>query len=342
MDPQNRGREPKLVERDVLIGRATFVDPARRIQIVDWRHAPVSELYYRYSEGSDYDERFGDRDVEGEILARRTLTIEDGRLERIATADTVWFKEGGEWRQMPAETPELAGGQGTATRPTSLHDPRGVLGGTGGRAQRIDRHLPEISALMDPRQFELVTTPQSKVVVIQGGAGSGKTTIGLHRMAYLAYAHPNRYPARRMLVVTYGSALAAYISQVLPALGVEGVKVVTFQAWAERQLHKSLPTLSAQVVDDAPPSVLRAKSHPALLAEIERRARQHRGKRSLPRDHPAVGGAADRSPAAAGAADRTGRGARGAGRGRRERCLPAHDRAGGVGDRPRAQGRPRG
>ena len=92
-DPQNRARAG-LVERDVLIGRATFVDPARRIQIVDWRHAPVSELYYRYSEGSDYEERFGDREVEGEILARRTLTIEDGRLERIATADTVWFKRG--------------------------------------------------------------------------------------------------------------------------------------------------------------------------------------------------------------------------------------------------------
>jgi DNA helicase-2/ATP-dependent DNA helicase PcrA len=52
------------VERDVLIGRATFVDAAARVNIVDWRHAPVSQLFYRYSEGSDYEERFGDRDVE--------------------------------------------------------------------------------------------------------------------------------------------------------------------------------------------------------------------------------------------------------------------------------------
>src|SRR4051794_31531523 len=63
------------VERDVLVGRATFVDPARRINVVDWRHAPVSQLFYRYSEGSDYEERFGERDVEGEVLVRRTLTI---------------------------------------------------------------------------------------------------------------------------------------------------------------------------------------------------------------------------------------------------------------------------
>ncbi|HET6282208.1 MAG TPA: DNA helicase UvrD, partial [Polyangia bacterium] len=51
-------------ERDIFIGRATFVDPAARVNIVDWRHAPVSQLYYRYVEGSDYEERFGERDVE--------------------------------------------------------------------------------------------------------------------------------------------------------------------------------------------------------------------------------------------------------------------------------------
>src|SRR5437764_7391288 len=58
------------IERDVLVGRATFVDAARRINIVDWRHAPVSQIFYRYGEGSDYEERFGDREVEGEVLVR--------------------------------------------------------------------------------------------------------------------------------------------------------------------------------------------------------------------------------------------------------------------------------
>ncbi len=156
LDDEGRPDKARTVERDVLIGRATFVDPARRIQIVDWRHAPVSELYYRYGEGSDYEERFGERDVEGEILARRTLTIEDGRLVRIATAEGVWWKEGEVWREGAAVEPELAGGQGTAMRASSMHSPRGVLGGGGSRErqQRIDRHLPEISALIDPRQFD--------------------------------------------------------------------------------------------------------------------------------------------------------------------------------------------
>lgn len=261
-------------ERDVLIGRATFVDPERRVQIVDWRHAPLSQLYYRYEEGSDYEERFGERDVEGEIVARRTVTIEGGRLRRIACPQGVWQREGLGWRREDVKESALAGGQGSATRP------RGVLGAGASAGQRLDRHLPEIAALIDPRQFELIARPASGVVVIQGGAGSGKTTIGLHRIAYLSYAAPSRFPARKMLVVTHGSALAAYIGQVLPALGVPGVRALTFRDWAERELLRAFPWLRARLADDGPAAVARVKDHPALLAELERRARAHRGKRS--------------------------------------------------------------
>ena len=59
--------------------------------------------------------------------------------------------------------------------------------------RRPDRHLPAIAALIDPRQFELITQPSSGLIAIQGSAGSGKTTIGLHRIAYLAFADPRRF-----------------------------------------------------------------------------------------------------------------------------------------------------
>jgi DNA helicase-2/ATP-dependent DNA helicase PcrA len=264
-----------VVERDVLIGRATFIDPASRVNIVDWRNAPVSQLFYRYAEGSDYEERFGERDVEGEILARRTVTVEGGALRRIAAPQGTWVRDAGGWSRLEAPEARLAGGEGTALRPAA----RGVLGAAT-REQRLDRRLPEIAALIDPRQFELITARESGAVVIQGGAGSGKTTIGLHRIAYLAYAFPDRFPPRRVLVVTHGDALAAYIAEVLPALGVAGVRVVTFRAWAERELRRAIPWLGVEAVDDAPPVVARLKSHPAILREIERRAAAHRGKRS--------------------------------------------------------------
>jgi DNA helicase-2/ATP-dependent DNA helicase PcrA len=256
-------------ERDVLIGRATFVDPVRRLSIVDWRNAPVSQLFYRYPEGADYEERFGERTVEGEILVRRTLTIDDGTLERIASPQGIWTRHPGGWSRAEVPDHALAGGEGTATRP------RGVLGAAASREQRLDRHLPEIAALIDPRQFELITGRGAGVVVIQGGAGSGKTTIGLHRIAYLAYANPDRFAPRNVLVVTWGAALAAYIAEVLPALGVEAVPVVTFADWAVKELRKAFPKLDVPVVDDAPPAVGRLKSHPALLHELERRGRAH-------------------------------------------------------------------
>jgi DNA helicase-2/ATP-dependent DNA helicase PcrA len=258
-------------ERDVLVGRATFLDAASAVSIVDWRNAPLSQLFYRYPEGSDYEERIGGRTIEGEIVVRRTVTIADGTLARIDSPQGIWTREGSHWIRADVPDFALGGGEGTATRA------RGVLGAAAG-GQRLDRHLPEIAALLDPRQFQLITGRNARVVVIQGGAGSGKTTIGLHRIAYLA--HNARWSPRNALVVTWGSALAAYIAEVLPALGVDDVPVVTFSSWARKELHKAIPWLDVPLVDDVPPAVTRLKNHPALLHELERRARAHEGRRN--------------------------------------------------------------
>jgi DNA helicase-2/ATP-dependent DNA helicase PcrA len=270
------------VVREVLIGRATFVDARRRINIVDWRHAPVSQLFYRYSEGSDYEETFGGRDVEGEVLARRTVTIAKGVLERVACPQGIWARaEGGAGRWIRTDLPihELAGGEATATRPPRATPRRGVLGAAPGR-QALDRHLPEIAALIDPHQFDVISARDAGVVVIQGGAGSGKTTVGLHRLAYLAYNHRERFPPGRMVVVTQGVALAAYIGELLPSLGIDGVRVTTFRDLAERALRAAIPWLRATLVDDAVPAVTRVKSHPALLHEVERLSKARAGRRT--------------------------------------------------------------
>lgn len=268
MVEQRRG---KTHEREVLIGKATFVDPKSGVRIVDWRHAPVSQLYYRYDEGSPYEERFGDHDVEGEVLVRRTVTISGGELHRISAPQGVFVRRKDGWKRHDPTHSALAGGQGTATRPKDFVG--GILGVAPDGEQRVDRHLPEIAALIDPRQFELITHPDAGLVVIQGGAGSGKTTIGLHRIAYLAYADKRRFAPDRLLVVTSGPGLAAYIDQVLPALGADGVSVVTFEGWAAKERKRAYPWLAAVTVTDETPSVVtRLKKHPALMHELERRA----------------------------------------------------------------------
>lgn len=263
-------------ERDVLIGRTTHVDAREGVRIVDWRHAPISQLYYRYPEGASYEETFGGREVHGEVVVRRTVTIVDGNLVRVQAPQGVYVRRRGEgepWRELEVKQLELAGGQDTALRPSNVA--RGILGAGADGPQRADRHLPEIAALLDARQFELISAADSGMVVIQGGAGSGKTTIGLHRVAYLAFRDPARFRPEKMFVVTYGVALGAYISEVLPALGVHGVRVDTFARWADALRREAFPWLPAEVEDDTPPSVVRLKKHPALLRLLTRRAREH-------------------------------------------------------------------
>ncbi|MGB9337734.1 MAG: UvrD-helicase domain-containing protein [Polyangiales bacterium] len=255
-------------KREILIGRSTFLDPKTGVRIVDWRDAPVSRVYYRYEEGDDYDEIFGDREVEGEVLVRRNLSITTGKLRRIGTPQGTFRRSREDmWSRVADQSTKLSGGQGSAMRPESHHRP-GELG-IGDDDLREDKHLSEITALIDPRQFDLISQPTSGLVVIQGGAGSGKTTIGLHRLAYLAFQDPQRFRSDQMLVIVFNDALVRYISRVLPALGVEDVPVETFQRWAEQQRRRHIPKLTTRYVEDTPTHVVRLKKHPAMLRAID-------------------------------------------------------------------------
>jgi DNA helicase-2/ATP-dependent DNA helicase PcrA len=264
-------REKGRGERDVLIGKTTLVDGAAGVRIVDWRHAPVSQIYYRYEEGAEYEETFGERDVEGKVLARRTVTIDEGELLRIHAPQGTFVRGPQGWRSIAVRATELSGGQGTAVRP---EDMRGALGVGATFAAREDRHLPEIAALLDPRQFDLISRPDSGIVVIQGGAGSGKTTIGVHRMAFLAYNARQRFSPDKMLVIVGSPALRAYIGEVLPALGIGGVMVETFAEWAQAARTRAFPWLEAPIEESTPSAVTRYKTHPVILRLMKTRAEE--------------------------------------------------------------------
>ncbi|MCH2108027.1 MAG: ATP-binding domain-containing protein [Polyangiaceae bacterium] len=253
--------------REVLIGRGTYLDTKSGIRIVDWRDAPVSRLYYRYAEGDDYDEEFGGREVYGEVRIRRSVTITDQGLRRINCPQGNFANSRTEgWVRIDDARLKLAGGQGSAIRAEA---PRGKLGVGEALTENEDKHLKEITPLIDGRQFELITQPDSGLVVIQGGAGSGKTTIGLHRLAYLAFHDAKRFRPDRMLVIVFNEALVRYIGQVLPSLGLRGVQIRTYQDWAARLRATAIPQLPRAYSDETPSIVTRLKKHPRMLALLD-------------------------------------------------------------------------
>ena len=263
-------------EHDILLGKTQRLLPG--LPIVDWRNAPVSRIFYRYRQGEEYEEEIAGRTREGEVTARRTVTIRDGALRRVEAPEGTFETDGAApdgWRRVDTDGARLAGGEGAALR---AHD----IGASatrklGADAQRLrrraDRHLPDIAALIDPAQFELIARPSSGYVVIRGTAGSGKTTVALHRIAWLAFEEP-AFDSAATLVVVFSPALRDYVSHVLPALGVERVQVRTFHEWAGEQRRRLLPKLPREVREDAPTVVTRLKLHPLLgvaLAEHVRR-----------------------------------------------------------------------
>jgi DNA helicase-2/ATP-dependent DNA helicase PcrA len=263
--PGRQGEQQR--RRDVLVGSKQYLDAGAGIRIVDWRNAPVSRIFYRYREGDPYEETLGDRPIEGEVLARRTVAIVNGELRKVtAPQGTFVVDADGRWRRAEAMTARLRlPGKGQGVAPAAL--PGGGRPAAG--ATSADRLLPSIAAMLDKEQYELITKPGLGLVAIQGSAGSGKTTVGLHRVAYLHASSPSRYRAAKMLVIVPNEALIHYTSRVLPGLGVEGVPVMTFARWSVRVVHDLFPRLPSAISDETPPLVSRVKNHAGMLHAIE-------------------------------------------------------------------------
>ncbi len=278
-------------DRDLCLGRATCIEAGMRI--VDWRDAPISKIFYGYRQGDPYDEEISGRERIGEVLARRMVRIRGGVLERVQAPEGDFrldpsAPEG--WRQILAPAPRLAGGQGTALRAfgpdegvsrrlgTDLSEElskelsAGPLDGRrvdlAGEPMRVDKHLPEITALIDPSQFELITHTAPGFLVIRGVAGSGKTTVALHRVAYLAFEDP-AIDGPDTMVVVFSRALQNFVGHVLPSLGLHRVRIVTYHDWVHEERRRHFPQLPTGQRADTPASIQRIKLHPLCSVALE-------------------------------------------------------------------------
>ena len=186
-----------------FIGIGNFAERTGSIPLVyDWR-APVSGLFYDFDKGvASYEAPGGT--MEGEILSKWQYKIRSGRMiyefESDVKIDDDILKQ------------EL---------------------GTKGDVQ-----LKSIVSTIQKEQNAIIRNTKDRILAIQGAAGSGKTSVALHRIAYLLYHDRERLKSSNILILSPNSVFSDYISHILPELGEEHIKEMSFDLFAYRELKE--------------------------------------------------------------------------------------------------------
>ncbi len=183
------------------IGIGNFAEEAGRTPLIyDWR-APVSGLFYDYDKGpASYEAPLGT--IYGEIASKWQYKIRNGRMVYQFESDVKIDDE-----ILMAEL------------------------GSGGSVA-----LKNIVRTIQKEQNAIIRNTKDKIMVIQGAAGSGKTSIALHRIAYLLYHDRQNLKSSNILILSPNSIFSDYISHILPELGEENIKEMSFDLFAYRQL----------------------------------------------------------------------------------------------------------
>lgn len=249
--------------RDYLLGHASFIDAEAGVWIVDWRVAPVAQLFYRYREGEPFEESFPGRELSGTVEVRRVLVIHRGQLMQIIGDGFALLRQGdGTWASRERALLALQpGGSGTAARPGQL----GLGVGASERGSPGD-----VTALLDAEQYAAIAAPADQPLLVLGSAGSGKTTVALHRLARLSAREPERFPLARTRVVVPEEGLARLSARLLAPLGGGAARVQTLDTASIELARHALGPLPRLCME--PPALVSSlKRHPALHAALQAR-----------------------------------------------------------------------
>ncbi|MGG0219187.1 3'-5' exonuclease [Bacillus mycoides] len=210
LDFQEDGKEDVM---PIYIGKVGVSDKdTMKPIVIDWR-APVASMFYSFTGGEELAFYHSpDGLVEGDVYLKRNISIRKRELERVV--DT--YVKGNE---------------------DVSHADDFLLYRLG---ENKDNKLKDIVSTIQSEQNDIIRAERNLPLLIQGVAGSGKTTIALHRLAFLIYEYREQLEAERMIVFAPNSLFLDYISSVLPELGVGNISQTTFPDWALRTLDGSV------------------------------------------------------------------------------------------------------
>ncbi|MFJ8246895.1 RNA polymerase recycling motor HelD [Peribacillus asahii] len=198
-------RDENGLKEILYFGKTSLYQRENQEQIiVDWR-SPIANLYYEGRIGSVTYEAEGEK-FSGDITLKRQLMIEDGNLDEIRDIDLT-------------TTDEL------------LQD---------SLAKSSSNRLTEIVSTIQEEQNKIIRADLNKPIIVQGAAGSGKTTIALHRISYFIYYYKDLFDPRQLMILAPSRLFIDYISEALPELGVEKAKQFTFTEYVQSAIECEL------------------------------------------------------------------------------------------------------
>lgn len=194
----------KSIKDKLYIGKIGVIDLDGKIIVTDWR-APVSTLYYDSNLGN-VEYNAPDGKIRGDMSLKRQIIIEKEDVKSIYDVDSVSDDE--------------------------LLKP--YLGAS------ADSRLKNIVASIQGEQNNIIRKSIEKNLIVQGVAGSGKTTVALHRIAYLMYNNSDKYKANQFMVIGPNKFFINYISNVLPDLDASNAVQVTYEELATQYTKEKL------------------------------------------------------------------------------------------------------
>ena len=193
----------------IYIGRHGISDGSE-IVVTDWR-APISSLYYDSEVGPCSFEAPKEK-ITGNMSLKRQFEIEDGQLLRYFDVDLV---------------------TNDALLQKYLNS-------------NNDTRLKSIVSTIQREQNDVIRKKMYDNLIVQGVAGSGKTTVALHRIAYLVYNYMKSIHQNQYLVIGPNPVFIKYVENVLPDLDVAGVTQCTFEEFAQKYINENLEIISSE------------------------------------------------------------------------------------------------